>query len=161
VVVPNDQLSLAIGRQGQNVRLASRLLGWRIDVKSEQRWNNLQDQGYQSILALKGVDESLADQILAKGIHSVVDLAGKSVEELLVIRSLDTEFAGKLIEAAKVAASKFEKTADPISAEEGYDEITETERTEEVAESVAGERDADDDVVGEEPGSADTEPEQD
>ncbi len=48
VVVPNDQLSLAIGRQGQNVRLASKLLGWRIDVKSEQRYNNLENQGYRS-----------------------------------------------------------------------------------------------------------------
>lgn len=103
VVVPNDQLSLAIGRQGQNVRLASRLLGWRIDVKSEQRWNNLQDPGYQSILALAGVEESLADQIFAKNIFSVVDLAGRTVEELLVIRSLDEETALKLIEAAKAA----------------------------------------------------------
>lgn len=39
VVVPDDQLSLAIGRQGQNVRLASRLMGWKIDVKSEQRYS--------------------------------------------------------------------------------------------------------------------------
>jgi N utilization substance protein A len=106
VVVPNDQLSLAIGRQGQNVRLASRLLGWRIDVKSEQRWNNLQDPGYQSILALPGVEESLADQIIGKGIFSVVNLAGRSVEELLVIRSLDEATAAKLIEAAKNALSR-------------------------------------------------------
>jgi len=106
VVVPNDQLSLAIGRQGQNVRLASRLLGWRIDVKSEQRWNNLQDPGYQSILALPGVEESLADQIVGKGIFSVVNLAGRSVEDLLVIRSLDEETAARLIEAAKNALSK-------------------------------------------------------
>jgi N utilization substance protein A len=105
VVVPNDQLSLAIGRQGQNVRLASRLLGWRIDVKSEQRWNNLQDPGYQSILALDGVEESLADQFFAKGIQSVTDLAGKNVEDLLAIRSLDEETAAMLIEAAKVAAA--------------------------------------------------------
>jgi len=106
VVVPNDQLSLAIGRQGQNVRLASRLLGWRIDVKSEQRWNNLQDPGYQSILALPGVEESLADQIVGKGIFSVVNLAGRPVEDLLVIRSLDEETAARLIEAAKNALSK-------------------------------------------------------
>ncbi len=50
VVVPNDQLSLAIGRQGQNVRLASKLLGWRIDVKSEQRYANLENPEYVNAL---------------------------------------------------------------------------------------------------------------
>ena len=74
VVVPNDQLSLAIGRQGQNVRLASKLIGWRIDVKSEQRYANLQDKGYQSLLGLPGVDESLADQLFGKNIISSATL---------------------------------------------------------------------------------------
>ncbi len=102
VVVPNDQLSLAIGRQGQNVRLASKLIGWRIDVKSEQRYNNLQDEGYQSLLKLQGVDESLADQLLGKNIFSTGVLAQKSVDDLIVIRSIDEEFARRLIEDAKI-----------------------------------------------------------
>jgi N utilization substance protein A len=100
VVVPNDQLSLAIGRQGQNVRLASKLIGWRIDVKSEQRYANLQDEGYQSLLGLAGVDESLADQLFGKNIVSTAILAKKSVEDLIVIRAIDEEFAMALIEAA-------------------------------------------------------------
>ena len=103
VVVPNDQLSLAIGRQGQNVRLASKLLGWRIDVKSEQRWQNLQDPGYQSLVGLDGVDESLADQLLGKGFRSVIELARAEVGDLLVIRSLDTDTAQLLIDLAKGA----------------------------------------------------------
>lgn len=101
VVVPNDQLSLAIGRQGQNVRLASKLIGWRIDVKSEQRYNNLQDPGYQSLLALRGVDESLADQLLGKGVFSTAELAEKSVEELIVLRAIDEKLAEALIDASK------------------------------------------------------------
>ncbi len=101
VVVPNDQLSLAIGRQGQNVRLASKLIGWRIDVKSEQRYANLSDPGYQSLLGLRGIDEALADQLLAKGIVSSGILAQKSVEELMVVRAIDEEFAQALIEEAK------------------------------------------------------------
>jgi transcription termination/antitermination protein NusA len=101
VVVPNDQLSLAIGRQGQNVRLASKLIGWRIDVKSEQRYNNLSDEGYQSLLKLQGVDESLADQLLGKNIFSTGVLAKTSVDDLIVIRSIDEEFASRLIEEAK------------------------------------------------------------
>ncbi|NOR25008.1 MAG: transcription termination/antitermination protein NusA [Desulforhopalus sp.] len=102
VVVPNDQLSLAIGRQGQNVRLASKLIGWRIDVKSEQRYNNLSDEGYQSLLKLQGVDESLADQLLGKNIFSTAVLAEKSIDDLIVIRAIDEEFAARLIEEAKV-----------------------------------------------------------
>jgi transcription termination/antitermination protein NusA len=101
VVVPNDQLSLAIGRQGQNVRLASKLIGWRIDVKSEQRYNNLEDDGYQSLLKLVGVDESLADQLLGKNIFSTAVLAEKSVDDLTVIRAIDEDFASRLIEEAK------------------------------------------------------------
>jgi N utilization substance protein A len=102
VVVPNDQLSLAIGRQGQNVRLASKLIGWRIDVKSEQRYNNLLDEGYQSLLKLHGVDESLADQLMGKNIFSTAVLAQKSVDDLIVIRSINEEFAARLIEQAKL-----------------------------------------------------------
>lgn len=109
VVVPNDQLSLAIGRQGQNVRLASRLLGWRIDVKSEQRYANLENKGYQSLLALNGVDEALADQLFAKGISSTLVLAEKDVDDLTIIRAIDDEFAQVLIEEAK--ANPFEEEA--------------------------------------------------
>jgi transcription termination/antitermination protein NusA len=103
VVVPNDQLSLAIGRQGQNVRLASKLLGWKIDVKSEQRYENLKDPGYQSLLALQGVEEPLADQLFAKGMLSVNELAEADVETLTVLRAINEEFAEKLIAAAREA----------------------------------------------------------
>lgn len=82
VVVPDDQLSLAIGRQGQNVRLASRLMNWRIDVKSEQRYANLEDKGYRSLVAIEGVDENMADRFFAAGIHSAGQLCGMEAEEI-------------------------------------------------------------------------------
>lgn len=100
VIVPNDQLSLAIGRQGQNVRLASRLLGWRIDVKSEQRYANLENPGYRSLLAINGIEEPLADQLLSRGVFSIEKLAEASVEDLVVIRSINDEQAQHLIETA-------------------------------------------------------------
>jgi len=75
VVVPDDQLSLAIGRQGQNVRLASKLMNWRIDVKSEQRYANLENPGYQTLIAIEGVNESMADRFFAAGILSAAMLA--------------------------------------------------------------------------------------
>ena len=101
VVVPDDQLSLAIGRQGQNVRLASKLLGWRIDVKSEQRYANLDDKGYQSLLAIDGIGESLADKCFARDIRSAADMAEASVEDLTIIRAIDDEQALRFIDAAK------------------------------------------------------------
>lgn len=107
VVVPNDQLSLAIGRQGQNVRLASKLLGWRIDVKSEQRYSNLQNEGYKSLLTLEGVEEALADQLFAKGAVSIAALAEKSVNDLVVLRAVNDEFAEKLIAEAQQRKDQF------------------------------------------------------
>jgi N utilization substance protein A len=124
VVVPNDQLSLAIGRQGQNVRLASKLLGWKIDVKSEQRYANLEDAGYQSLLALKGVEEPLADQLFSKDIRSVNDLAKTTVESLIVLRAIDEESAERLI-AAATEAVKSGPTYEPEDADlpAGKDEV--------------------------------------
>ena len=101
VVVPNDQLSLAIGRQGQNVRLASKLLGWRIDVKSEQRYANLEDPGYQSLLSLSGVEEPLADQLFTKNIRSINDMAYVKIEDLTILRAIDDTFAVSLIDEAR------------------------------------------------------------
>ncbi len=130
VVVPNDQLSLAIGRQGQNVRLASKLIGWRIDVKSEQRYNNLQDEGYQSLLKLSGVDESLADQFFGKNIFSTAVLAEKNVDDLMVIRSINEEFAERLIAEAKVI---------PFVVQEGSKSDTSEKDTESTIEPEDGE----------------------
>ncbi len=136
VVVPNDQLSLAIGRQGQNVRLASKLIGWRIDVKSEQRYNNLQDEGYQSLLKLPGVDESLADQLFGKNIFSTAVLAQKSVDDLIVIRSIDEDFAGRLIEEAKiipfVAKESAQEEIAPTIEPDSDTQVAEVEREGEV-----------------------------
>ncbi len=100
VVVPDDQLSLAIGRQGQNVRLASRLLGWRIDVKSESRYANLEDSGYQSLLAVDGIDENLADRFFAAGITSAAVLAGTDTEKLVEIGRIDPEQVEEMKELA-------------------------------------------------------------
>lgn len=101
VIVPNDQLSLAIGRQGQNVRLAAKLLGWRIDVKSEQRYANLEDPGYQSLLAINGIEEALADQLFSRNILSTAVLAEAAIEDLTVLRAIGEEQAVYLIQAAR------------------------------------------------------------
>jgi transcription termination/antitermination protein NusA len=136
VVVPNDQLSLAIGRQGQNVRLASKLLGWRIDVKSEQRYANLDDAGYQSLLAIEGIEEPLADQLFSKEIKSIKDLAEADVDTLIVLRAIDEEFAKALIAAAGEAMKegRFAEEEAEVESEEEADSV-ESEQEQELAES--------------------------
>ena len=124
VVVPNDQLSLAIGRQGQNVRLASKLLGWRIDVKSEQRYTNLEDPGYQSLLNMTGVEEPLADQLLAKNIRSVTDMAYAKMEDLTILRAIDDAFAVSLIEEARKTLGEDYKPV-VMTAEASVETVTE------------------------------------
>lgn len=118
VVVPNDQLSLAIGRQGQNVRLASKLMGWRIDVKSEQRWANLENEEYQTLLMVPGIDEGLADQFLGKDIKSAADLSQATLEDLTIIRSIDDAFALQLIEAAAKVAEEHPIVSEKTEPEE-------------------------------------------
>jgi transcription termination/antitermination protein NusA len=100
VIVPDDQLSLAIGRQGQNVRLASRLLGWKIDVKSEQRYSNLEHPGYSSLIAIEGIDEGLADRLFAAGITSLSVLAAMDVDEIALHARIDQEKAENLRQKA-------------------------------------------------------------
>ena len=116
VVVPDDQLSLAIGRQGQNVRLASRLLGWKIDVKSEQRYNNLENPAYRNLTAVHGVDESLADRLFAAGISSPLALAAMDAEELMTVARVDPERAQALQEAARAIAPATAGLPDAVEA---------------------------------------------
>ena len=68
VIVPDDQLSLAIGKRGQNVRLASRLVGWKIDVKSESKYSKSLKEGYLSLLRIPGVGEITASLLHEGGI---------------------------------------------------------------------------------------------
>ncbi len=70
VVVPDDQLSIAIGKQGQNVRLVSKLMGWKIDVKSEKRFAHYSDHNYLNLLKITGISESIADRLYDKGFIS-------------------------------------------------------------------------------------------
>ena len=102
VVVPDDQLSLAIGRQGQNVRLAAALLGWRIDVKSEQKYAKFSEEGFQSLLDVQGMDEKTAEAFYDAGFNSVQALAQAEVATVLAeVESLDENRIARLIASAQ------------------------------------------------------------
>jgi N utilization substance protein A len=83
VIVPDDQLSLAIGKRGQNVRLASKLTNWRIDVTSETRYERQKQVGYQSLLRISGLTEELADRLYEAGINSPAEFAEATLQELM------------------------------------------------------------------------------
>lgn len=100
VVVPDDQLSLAIGKRGQNVRLASKLTGWRLDVVGETVYNNLLKEGYKSLFELPDIGETLASKLYEGGIMSAEDVAAAKVSDLLLIDEVSEEIAVKLIEDA-------------------------------------------------------------
>lgn len=138
VVVPDDQLSLAIGRQGQNVRLAYRLLGWRIDVKSQQRYNNLEHPGYRSLLAVQGIDEGLADKIFAAGILSAGMLAELESGKLAELARVDEEVATVLLErAAQVESPELPEQEDLTAAAEPVGQVVELQPAEIVQDDAA------------------------
>ena len=110
VVVPDDQLSLAIGKRGQNVRLASRLTGWRLDVAGETNYNEALKDGYRSLLDLQGIGEKRATDLYEADFKSAGDVAGARVEELLSIKGMSESRAEELIkEAIRYTDKRVEK----------------------------------------------------
>lgn len=117
VVVPDDQLSLAIGRRGQNVRLASQLTGWTIDImteaeESERRQEEFLSQSKRFVEALD-VDETLAHLLVAEGFTDLEEIAYVEPEELLGVEGFEEELvvelqrrAGEFLEAEARAADE-------------------------------------------------------
>jgi N utilization substance protein A len=123
VVVPDEFLSIAIGKKGQNVRLASKLAGYHLDVKSETRYSKAMQSGYDSLVALPGVGISLADALYEKGFYSAEEVSHASIEDLIQIRGIGEEKAKKLIKAANLSV---EMTGSDEQAADG----SETQETE-------------------------------
>jgi N utilization substance protein A len=100
VVVPDDQLSLAIGRRGQNVKLASQLTGWEIDImteteESERRQKDTRERT-ELFKATLDVDDVIAHLLVAEGYASVEDVSDAAVEDLATVEGFDEEIATEL-----------------------------------------------------------------
>ena len=108
VVVDEEQLSLAIGKHGQNVRLAARLTGWDIDILTPEEYNRGIEQLANCIKAVEveGVDEAIVDKLIALGVISVPDLEDVGIEPLVNELKIDSDIAGKLIAAATKEAER-------------------------------------------------------
>jgi N utilization substance protein A len=101
VIVPDDQLSLAIGKKGQNVRLASRLTGWRIDVRSEAEAEEETRRARQSISSVPGIGDFATELLYQAGFKSAEDVADSALEEILDVEGISKEKAEALHLSAK------------------------------------------------------------
>jgi N utilization substance protein A len=134
VIVPDEFLSIAIGKRGQNVRLASRLTGWHLDVQSETKYNETMRSGYESIVALPDVGVSLADALYEKGFFSAEEISIASIEDLMQVRDMSAEAAQELIDVARQAVLDAEAAAQAeAEADENDQEEAGTGETDDVA----------------------------
>jgi N utilization substance protein A len=116
VVVPDEQLSLAIGRRGQNVRLASQLIGWDIDILTEQEESERRQKEFTERSALfmqaLDVDETLAQLLASEGFSSVEQLAYIELGEIASIQGFDDETAAEIQQRATDYLAAIEKAND-------------------------------------------------
>jgi N utilization substance protein A len=136
VIVNEDQLSLAIGKRGQNVRLATRLVGWDIDIVSEEllkkeiakQMGKLMASGEAvPITALQGVTAAQAESLNEKGISDVETLAATSVDDLVDFLDLSLDEAERIIGSAKAIV-------EARNTQTKSDDSTEAQRSEESSE---------------------------
>jgi N utilization substance protein A len=126
VVVPDDQLSLAIGRRGQNVRLASQLTGWDIDIlteaeESERRTEEFRSRSRMFIDALD-IDDVIAHLLVTEGFTSLEEVAYVALEDLANIEGFDTEVAAELQERARIALERRDREYEERRQELGVSE---------------------------------------
>ena len=116
VVVPDEQLSLAIGRRGQNVRLASQLIGWDIDILTEQEESERRQKEFTErstlFMAALDVDEMVAQLLASEGFSSVEELAYIEVSEIASIEGFDDETAAEIQNRATEHLAAIERAHD-------------------------------------------------
>jgi N utilization substance protein A len=126
VVVPDQQLSLAIGRRGQNVRLASQLTGWDIDILTEQEESERRQAEFEKrtkiFMEALNVDEVVGQLLASEGFTSVEELALVDQKELAGIEGFDEETAGELQTRASDHLAKLEAELDAKRRELGVED---------------------------------------
>jgi N utilization substance protein A len=126
VVVPDAQLSLAIGRRGQNVRLASQLTGWDIDILTEQEESERRQAEFQNrtkvFMEALDVDETVGQLLASEGFGSVEELAVVDEKELASIEGFDEDTARELQSRAQEYLAKIEGELDAKRKELGVED---------------------------------------
>ena len=136
VIVDDSQLSLAIGKKGQNVRLAAKLLGWKIDIKSEEeKRQEVESQmaalvapgAPVSVLLEYGLPENVVERLVETGIGTIEKLGGMTPEEL-------EEFGAAMVEQIQESVNAYySQFEDPLAAEAAAEAAAETEQVAEAA----------------------------
>jgi transcription termination/antitermination protein NusA len=113
VIVPDDQLSLAIGKKGQNVRLASQLTGWKLDLRSDSEVEDEARQARASLTAIPGVSDVTAVLLYQNGVKSAEELAESNEDTVAEIDGIGPERFGGILAAARahVAQKRAEEAA--------------------------------------------------
>jgi len=140
VIVDDSQLSLAIGKKGQNVRLAAKLLGWKIDIKSEEeKRQEVESQMAAlvapgapiSVLAEYGLDEKILEKLLETGVGTIERLGSMTPEQLEEIQGIGLQTVEKIQESVNAYYSQFEDPGqegeEPAAAESGVEAAAEAE----------------------------------
>jgi transcription termination/antitermination protein NusA len=124
LIIPDEQLSLAIGKRGQNVRLASQLTGWKIDIYSESKVLELEEQVMESLASIDGVSEELAATMFKLGWRSIEDVAQANPEELMGIPGLGgVEVATAISTGARVILEQQDLGERVMSEDERLQEV--------------------------------------
>lgn len=111
VLVREDQLSLAIGRRGQNVRLASKLCGWDIEIMTREELDEQIERAITGFCSIEGVDPGLAEKLVAEGYMSYDDLSIIEPDELMEMGGLTEEQVNAIVEQAEARAQEAEAAA--------------------------------------------------
>jgi len=117
VIVPDDQLSLAIGKKGQNVRLASRLTGWKLDVRSESEAEDEARRARASLSAIPGLGDVSAELLYQYGFKSAEELAASDAETVGEVDGIGPERATGILEAAREHVTRQQAAAEAAAAE--------------------------------------------
>ena len=118
LIVPDDQLSLAIGRGGQNVRLAAQLTGWTLEIYSETRLQQMMADAKKILLEHKGVTDGLVDTLFSLGYSKIEDISLAEISELANLPGFTEEKAQIIIDAAISIVSKPKRGELPITEED-------------------------------------------
>ena len=117
VILPDDQLSLAIGKKGQNVRLASRLTGWKLDVRSESEVELEHSRTLESLMAVTGIGDMTAELLYQNGFKSAEEVAEADLDALLEVEGLGQEKATAVLQAAREHVAAKAAAAEPVAVE--------------------------------------------
>jgi transcription termination/antitermination protein NusA len=115
LIVPDEKLSLAIGKKGQNVRLASQLTGWRIDIHSETKVREMEARGRASLASIEGLGPELVEALFRLGWRSAADVSHGKPDELAEVPGITVDAAARIIASARTVEAERRRQAEEVA----------------------------------------------